>query len=117
MADYFFTDSPQWLLNEFNKRIEQKEPKGKITTWERSTDGRYYTHKSPDWHRLAWFEPSVESGKLAFYIIKPKDRNVTKIVYGYYHGHLIETFLNHFDRDFTRAEATPLAVSGDHCSS
>ena len=61
MADYFFTDSPQWLLNEFNKRIEQKEPKGKITTWERSTDGRYYTHKSPDWHRLAWFEPSHEN--------------------------------------------------------
>jgi hypothetical protein len=40
-----------------------------------------------------------------------------KVVYAYYHGHLIETFLNHFDKDFTKAEATSLPTSGDHCSS
>jgi hypothetical protein len=117
MAVSFFTDSPQWLLNEFNKRIEQKEPKDKITTWERSSDGKYYTHKSDEWRKKAWFKPSVETGRLIFNIIKPKDRNVTKVVYGYYHGHLIETFLNHFDHDFTKAEATALQTSGDHCSS
>jgi len=117
MADYFLTDAPRSLLDQFNKRIDQREPKGKITTWERSKDGDYYTHKSEEWGKLAWFKPSVESGKLAFYIIKPKDRNIATVVYGYYHGHLIETFLNHFDKDFTKAEATPLPARGDHCSS
>jgi len=117
MADYFLTDAPQSLLNEFNRRIAQTEPKGKITTWERSKDGDYYTHKSDEWGKKAWFKPSVERGRLTFNIIKPKDRNITTVVYGYYHGHLIETFLNHFDQDFTKAEATPCPTSGDRCSS
>jgi hypothetical protein len=115
MADYFYTDTPQWLLDEFNKRIDQKESKGKITTWERSDDGVYYTHKSTEWGKKAWFKPKVESGKLTFNIIKTKTTNVTRVVYGYYHGHLIETFLNHFDKDFSKAEATALAASGDVC--
>jgi hypothetical protein len=42
---------------------------------------------------------------------------VTSVVYAYYHGHLIETFLNHFDKDFTKGEATALPTSGDNCSS
>jgi hypothetical protein len=42
---------------------------------------------------------------------------VTKIVYGYYHGHLIETFLNHFDSDFSDGSATALPAAGDLVSS
>ena len=117
MADYFFTDTPQWLLDQFDKKIEQKEATGKITTWERSRNGEYYTHKSEEWGKKAWFKPTVERDRLVFNIIKPKDRNITKPVYGYYHGHLIETFLNHFDQNFTKAEATALAARGDRCSS
>jgi hypothetical protein len=117
MADYFFTDSPQTLLDEFNKRIDQKEPKGKITTWMRSDDGKFYTHKSDEWGKKAWFKPTVGKDKLTFNIIKPKDRNVTTPVYGYYHGHLIETFLNHFDKDFTKADASALPAIGDICNS
>lgn len=116
MAAHFLTNAPQSLLNEFNNRIEQKEPKGKITTWEPSEDGKYYTHKSEEWRKKAWFKPSVESGRLTFNIIKPKSSNVTKTIYGYYHGHLIETFLNHFDKDFTTAEASALATGGDNCT-
>ena len=117
MADYFFTQTPQRLLDQFNRKIDQNEPKGKITTWERSKDGKYYTHKSEEWGKKAWFKPSIERDRLVFNIIKPKGRNITKPVYGYYHGHLIETFLNHFDQDFTKAEATALPAHGDHCSS
>lgn len=115
MSVQFFTDTPKTLLNEFDKRIAQSEPKGKINTWLK--DGNYYTHKADDWTKKAWFLPSVEDGKLIFNIIKPKGKNVSTVVYGYYHGHLTETFLNHFDKSFDYASSTALPVVGDHCSS
>jgi hypothetical protein len=117
MAIYFETSDPSSLLEKFDARISQKEEKGKITTWEKSSDGKYYTHKAKEWHAKAWFLPQTESGWLVFNIIKPKNSNVKTMVYAYYHGHLIETFLNHFDQDFTKGEATALPTSRDHCAS
>lgn len=115
MAAVFFSEKPKTLLSEFDKRIEQKEAKGKITTWQKSDDGKYYTHKAADWAKKAWFKPSTSDGRLTFNIVKPKDRNVTTLVYAYYHGHLIETFLNHFDQDFSSGSATALPTSVDVC--
>lgn len=116
MSVIFHTAKPETLLSEFDKRIEQKEANGKITTWQKSDDGEYYTHKATDWAKKAWFKPSTSDGRLTFNIVEPKNRNVTTLVYAYYHGHLIETFLNHFDQDFSSAQATALAASGDKCS-
>jgi hypothetical protein len=113
MAVTFSTDKPQALLNKFDAAISQKEQKGKIETWEKSDDGKYYTHKAKEWNKRAWFKPRTETGQLVFNIIKPKDQDIPVLVYAYYHGHLIETFLNHFDHDFTLAQATALATSGD----
>ena len=116
MAVIFITDDAQALLDRFDARIDQSEPKGKITTWEKSDDGKYYTHTSVDWGKKAWFKPKVEADRLIFNIIKPKTTNISTIVYGYYHGHLIETFLNHFDEDFRNGRATARATSDDKCS-
>jgi hypothetical protein len=115
MAVIFLTGDAQALLDEFDARISQQETKGKITTWETSDDGAYYTHTAADWKKKAWMQPHIKSDRLVFNIIKPKGSNVTPIVYGYYHGHLIETFLNHFDADFTEGKATAKATSGDNC--
>ena len=115
MAIHFTTSSAQTLLKAFDARISQTEPKGKITTWEKSKDGKYYTHKAPEWNSLAWLLPKCESNQLTFNIIKPNSRNVTTIVYAYYHGHLIETFLNHFDTSFMLGVASALPESGDNC--
>jgi hypothetical protein len=117
MAARFFTDDAQKLLDSFNARIEQKEAAGKITTWERSNDKKYYTHKADEWHKKAWFKPTVYSDRLTFNIIKPKNANVSALVYAYYHGHLTETFLNHFDQLFTRSVSTALSTENDVCSS
>jgi hypothetical protein len=116
MAVYFFTSDAQKILDNFDARIKQTQEKGKITTWEKSDDGIYYTHKAKEWNKKAWFKPTVGTDRLTFNIIKPKNQNVTTPVYGYYHGHLIETFLNHFDDDFKRGEATARAVTGDNCT-
>ena len=113
MALHFNTRNPSGLLNEFNSKIDQLTVKGKITTWERSSDGEYYTHKALEWAKKAWFKPEIKADKLVFNIIKPKNASVSVQTYGYYHGHLSETFLNHFDSKFEAAVSTALPSSGD----
>jgi hypothetical protein len=116
MAVYFVTSDAHGLLKAFDARIAQREQEGKITTWEKSEDGKYYTHKAKEWHAQAWFKPATEQGRLVFNIIKPQNKNVSTTVYGYYHGHLIETFLNHFDKKFSTGQATALPSGEDNCS-
>jgi hypothetical protein len=115
MAIHFRTNRPQWLLEAFDARIAQSEPAGKITTWERSKNGKYFTHKAEQWRAKAWLRPHIQEDALTFYIIKPKDAKVTQTVYAYYHGHLVETFLTHFDKLFVTAECSALAESDDNC--
>ncbi|MDU7523826.1 MAG: hypothetical protein E7K72_21020 [Roseomonas mucosa] len=117
MAVRFFTDSAQSLLDAFDARIEQEEQQGKINTWEKSSDGKYYTHTSAQWAKLAWFKPRVCDDRLLFNIIKPQNKNISTVVYGYYHGHLIETFLNHFDDQFSTGVATARPTSDDKVQS
>ncbi|MDR6667095.1 hypothetical protein [Rhizobium sp. 1399] len=113
MSVYFYTSSAKALLADFRKRIHQQEEKGKITTWIEDSDGDF-THKSEAWGGKAWFRPVVSVDRLAFNIIKRKDVNISVPVYGYYHGHLIETFLNHFDDQFTAGSATAKATADDN---
>lgn len=116
MAIHFASSDPAVLLKAFDARISQTEPKGKITTWEKSVDGKFYTHKATDWAKKAWFKPSMQAGYLTFNIIKPQNQNISTTVYGYYHGHLLETFLNHFDKLFTVGSASALPESADNVS-
>jgi hypothetical protein len=115
MAIYLLTSTPQSLFREFDARISQREEKGKIITWEKSGDGQYYTHKAVEWRSKAWFKPKIESDRLTFNIIRPQGKNIATVVYAYYHGHLTETFLTHFDKDFGVAISTALAATGDDC--
>ena len=114
MSVQFSTSQPAALLTAFNARISQTESVGKITTWIK--DGDYYTHKAAEWTKKAWFKPSIESGKLVFNILRPQNINISNTVYGYFHGHLTETFLNHFDQLFTSASSSALPAAGDNCS-
>ncbi|MCC3747024.1 hypothetical protein LLQ46_09225 [Rouxiella badensis] len=113
MAVDFLSPKPQELLNNFNKAIEQDDPKGKITTWVRSEDKVYYTHKAEGWNSKAWFKPSVKNGILTFNIIKPQNANITTVAYAYYHGHLTETFLSHFDNLFTKSISSSMPTPED----
>lgn len=106
MAIYFLTDDAASLLAEFDKRIAQTEPEGKITTWEKGGNG-LYTHKASDWAKQAWLKPTVGKEILRFNIIHPAGKKLRRKDYSYYHGHLIETFINHFHDRFTNAQATP----------
>ena len=116
MAAIFYTSAAAQLLNDFRARIKQTEPADKITTWEISEDGKYYTHKAAEWAKKAWFLATPGVDRLTFNIIKPQNANVSVLVYGYYHGHLIETFLNHFDKNFSTGCATAVPVVSDRVS-
>jgi hypothetical protein len=113
MAISFYTNAASTLLASFDTAIRQTDPKGKIETWSISQDGKFYTHKASQWANKAWFQPEVMSDRLCFYIKNSPNTVVYGTVYGYYHGHLIETFLNHFDKMFNLGCATPLPASKD----
>jgi hypothetical protein len=110
----FDTSDPAALLKAFDNAIARGSHEGGITTWEKI--GNDYTHASAQWHRKAFLRPHIQTGQLVFNIIKSQSSNVSVTAYGYYHGHLIETFLNHFDRSFSGASCTPLPAFGDLCS-
>ena len=59
MAIHFITSDPRSLLHAFEARISQRELEGKITTWGKSDDGKYFTHKATDWNKRAWFMPTI----------------------------------------------------------
>src|SRR4051812_29790697 len=108
MAIYFSTNSASRLLVAFENAIKQKS----ITTWEENPAG-LYTHKAAQWAKKLWLVPAAEQGRLAFYTRPPKGKRIDHVDYAFYHGHLIETFINHFPSDFTLASATPQPTSND----
>lgn len=115
MALHFLTSDAKKLLAAFDARITQTELKGKITTWQKVVHENvtYYTHRADEWASEAYFRPAVKSDRLSFNIVKPTNKNVTTVVYGYYHGHMTETFLNHFDELFLHATSSARVEAGD----
>lgn len=115
MAVHFQTDGPKQLLAMFMQAVTAPHgTKGGITTWIKSETGELFTHAAEDWKGEAWFKPSVKPNGLAFNTFPSKGKKVSLLAYGYYHGHLIETFLNHFDLDFVLATVSAAPASPDN---
>ena len=108
MAIYFETSKPGALHAAFDLAIDD----GSITTWEYDKDGDY-THKALNWAKNMWLRPIEEAGKLSFYTLPRKDKKIDRTNFAYYHGHLIETFINHFSDKFSVASATPSPAGKD----
>jgi hypothetical protein len=107
----FTTSEPHQLLAKFDAAIAKGSGPGSITTWQKVEDD--YTHVAPGWAKKAYMEPKIEPNGLVFNIIKNVSTNVTVEVYAYYHGHLMETFLRHFDHDYDSVETSALGSAGD----
>ena len=116
MSITFITDNPKALLQAFDAHIEQKEPKGRINTWAKDSKQGGYTHQSDGWKEKALLKPTVtepgkspsgqtKPGKLTFNIFRFNDTSFDAVTFAYYHGHLIETFLAHFDDRFIEVDA------------
>lgn len=105
----FITTRPQALKNEFDKLIAD----GDVRTWEKDKDGDY-THRATQWKSRAWLRPEVVAGtSLTFTILFRTSETEKRLVYSYYHGHMVETFLNHLFGSFSKVEATPIPTGKD----
>lgn len=111
MSIEFVCADPSALLKSFNDRIAQAAAEGKITAWIKKGD--YYTHRADRWSGKAWLKASTVQGALRFNIVPSQGEKLASADYAYYHGHLIETFLNHFDEKFTDARASAMPRAGD----
>jgi len=107
------TQNAQNLLNQFEQRIRQIQQLGKITTWEKASDNIHHTHSSNNWKNKAFLKPTIYSDALVFNIIRNTNFTVDLPTYSYYHGHLIETFTNHFSTIFTEAKSTAKPNNSD----
>ncbi len=108
MSIRFRAPNPAQLLDSFKKAIKD----GKITTWTCNTNGDF-THKADQWKNKAWLRPTTTASELVFKILPPQGSTVSTVVYGYYHGHIIETMLTHFDDQFYSADASATVRDGD----
>lgn len=112
MAIVVKCNKPRGLVSAIKLAIDNDQ----IDTWSYDSDGDF-THTAEQWNRRAWLRPVVGEGRLVFNIVAPRTRNISRIVYGIYHGRFIEMLLNHFDGNFTEASATALPTSADQVSS
>jgi hypothetical protein len=113
MAVYAYTETPHSLLRSIKEAIEQE----KIETWSCDSDGDF-THTPPQWKRRAWLRPTVEEGqRIVFNIIPPKNRRISRLIYGVYHGRFIEMLLTHFDDRIHQACASAMPAAGDRIGS
>lgn len=99
MALKFKTDNPQALLNKFKELINQTEAKGKIDTWEEH--GKGFRHTSKNWTEGNLFVPDIPESNdvLRFTMAEVKD----SYGYAYYHGHLLQVFVQHLNTLFVSA--------------
>lgn len=100
MSIKFRTDTPSALLTKFKKLIAQDESKGRINTWEEYDEG--FRHTAKDWKDKALFKAKISDDKkyLIFSISTLKD----DYAYAYYHGHLLQTFIEHLSQDFQHSQ-------------
>jgi hypothetical protein len=109
MAIHFETKTPKKLLAAYKKAVDD----GHVDTWSYDEDGDF-THTADQWNKKAWLRPNVEPGKkLVFYILKPKDADLSSAVYAVYHGRFIESMLRHCDELFSSSSVSAMPEDGD----
>ena len=94
MAIIIKTKHPNILLNSFKTLVQTR----KIITWLVDEEDDF-TIANPKWTYMAWMRPisEEENGLLVFGFVSSTKYQITKGLYGIYHGRLAVTILSHFD--------------------
>lgn len=108
MAVLFKTSTPQALLNDFKKKIDQ----GHVVTWSYDKDGDF-THTPDQWRSKAWMRPSIELGGLKFNFLANVSEVTSTALYGVYHGRFVESVVAHCDDRFTEAAVSARGSNAD----
>jgi len=110
MALKVTTADPRGLVESIRKAIDD----GDLDTWE-TTENGLFTHstKSGQWKNKAWLKPMYGTDYVKFYIIRPKDKSISREVYAVYHGRFCEMLLAHFDKRISLITASALGEKND----
>ena len=118
MSISFRSADPDQLLKSLNRAIDnhqQGRSGDRIDTWRYvQHQGHYfYTHTSQNWRDKAWLRADLQQGQLVFVVRPVQNVGLTRDVYAYYVGHLAETFIRHFSRQWSTAQTTSDPSSDD----
>lgn len=104
MAIIIKSKNPQKILDLFIDNII----KHNIVTWLIDSDGDF-TIANAKWTYKAWMRPIIqeESNMLVFGFVSSKKYNITKGLYGIYHGRMAVTLLANYDELITSIEIKP----------
>ena len=78
------------------RNILEQIGNGVIDTWEIDSDGDL-THTPYQWRGEAWIRHYSRGSELIFGIVARRDKKMSKVIYGLYHGRFAEMLLTHFD--------------------
>lgn len=104
MAVIIRTNKPQHILDMFKKHVASRD----ITTWLIDMDGDF-TIANPKWTYMAWMRPVIQEGNdiLVFGFVSSTKFEITKGLYGIFHGRLATTILSHYDNLINSIEIEP----------
>ena len=89
---------------------------GTIRVWEYDSEGDF-THSSSQWNKLSWFRHYIsnegDNWDLKFGIIGNKNFEMSRALYGIYHGRFAEMLLTYFDNYIERFIITPMKDEKD----
>lgn len=108
MAVFVKARSPQLLWRKIREGIEDNE----VRTWMIDSDGDI-THDVDQWRFDAWLRPFFTEDEIIFGIISRKDVDMTKTVYGVFHGRFAEMLLTHFDNYITDIRLSSMPTKYD----
>ena len=112
MAVDFITDDPDGLLQAFEDAIDLDDgDAGAINSWI-PVKGGAYAHKGQH-SKKAKMTPKAGNGYLRFSYtpLLNMEHDEAEQVRGYYHGHILQTFVAHFDGEIKSAKYVKRAVS------
>lgn len=104
MAIIIKSKNPRKILDLFVNDIIECD----IATWLIDSDGDF-TIANAKWTYKAWMRPIIqeESNILVFGFVSSKRYDITKGLYGIYHGRMAVTLLAHYDDLITSIEINP----------
>lgn len=103
----FYTKDPAGLLQKFKAKLKAKQGQDSIQTWEQV--GETFGHTSERWKGKLAFKATINADatepNLTFTVasMAKGTQEEQQIFYAYYHGHLLQTFVDHLGEHFTAA--------------
>lgn len=104
----FYTQDPAGLLQKFKAKLKAKQGQDSIQTWQQVGDN--FGHTSERWKGKLAFKANINADatqpNLSFTVgpMAKGTQEERQIIYAYYHGHLLQTFVDHLSGYFTAAQ-------------